>query len=48
MKYFKVYYTIYNVDGTIRKTGTICKLIQNTLKRMQYLKTMYPGMIKFY
>lgn len=48
MKYFKVYYTIYNVDGSIRKTGTICKLMKNTLKRMQYLKDLYCGMVKFY
>ena len=45
--YFKVSYTIYNVDGTIRKEGTICKVMRHTLKRMDYLKRLYGSLVEF-
>jgi hypothetical protein len=48
MKYFKVNYTIYNMDGSIRKTGTICKIKKGIIKRMKYLEELYLGRVKFH
>lgn len=46
-KILNLKYTIYNIDGSIRKRGVITKAWKGLMRRKEYLKNLYCSLVVF-